>query len=406
MTVETTDEVDANTEPDHSPARSPSVGKKLIFAVVLLLVLAGLAEVGARVAYRISRGSWNFAGTLDASEKLYVPHPYNAYSLAPNTEIKTHVGVIHTNEWGNRGPTQEYKKPPGVVRIVTLGGSTTFCPYATEDAKTWPARLEARLNERFSEVRFEVVNYGAAGYNSADSLTTFALRAIDRNPDILIIHHATNDIGTAIRPGLVSDYTHRRKAGSHRRKPWYFNLALYRTCRVYMGKLAKSRLPLGTLDDIDPRGTEIFERNLESIVLLAKPRGIETVLLTFASRLPADNDPDWREKVAKFKHSDIPSMSFALTPLGAYRAFKAYNDATRRIAERNEATLVDLANTYPRADEYFVDLIHKRDEGLDIFAELVVESLVEQGVIDRVIESCVPQSGRSVGSATGTDQPG
>jgi len=360
------------------------VGRKLLFAIVFLLILACLAEVGLRVAYRISRGSWNFAGTLDAPEKLYIPHPYNAYSLAPNVTIETHVGTLHTNQWGNRGPDQSYDKPPGVVRLVTLGGSTTFCPYASEDAKTWPAQLAKKLNQKLAPQRFEVLNYGAAGYNSADSMTTFALRAIDRQPDIVIVHHAWNDINAGIKPGLVSDYTHRREVASHRPRGWWFKLAIYRTYTVFKKNLAGANRPLGSSENIDPRAVEIYQRNIESIVLLAKPRGIEPVLLTLATKLPPDDDPDWQNEMKRFKPKDVP-MWFEFTPTGVFRTFKAYNDATRRVARRWGIALVDLANTYPRDEENFIDFGHKTDAGLELFAEMVAQALIDQGVIDRVL---------------------
>ncbi len=355
-----------------------STGRKLTFALIAVLLLAGLAEGGLRVAYRISRGTWNFAGTLDASERLYVPHPYNAYSLSPNETIVTHVGTVHTNQWGNRGPDQTYDKPPGVIRILTLGGSTTFCPYASDDLKTWPAQLERLLNERLGRRAVEVVNYAAAGYNSADIVSTFSLRAIDRNPDIVIFHEAWNDIGAAIVGEVQSDYTNRRKAGSHAKQGWWFNLAIVRTYVVLKGRLAKAQRPEGKADGITPRAVEIYERNVESLVLLAKPRGITPVLLTYATRLPPDDDPDWaahmppREKLA---------LQYEFTPAGVRAAFKAYNDAVRRVAARQGVPLIDMANLYPREAANWVDFAHKSDAGLEAFARIVAGELVRQGLV-------------------------
>jgi lysophospholipase L1-like esterase len=372
-----------DAQPETGDAAPRSRGRKLLYVLVLLLILAGAAEVGLRVAYRIVRGTWNFAGSFDAQQRLYVPHPYNAYSLAPNVTLDTHIGTLHTSPWGTRCPDRTYEKPPGVIRIVTLGGSTTFCVYARDDSKTWPAQLEAVLNERLAPQRFEVVNYGAAGYNSADSLTTFALRAIDRDPDIVIVLHAWNDITLGIKPGLVSDYTHHRNVASHHQRGWWFQLAIARTLWYLRGKLARGRLtPNGTAEDVDPRAVNIFERNIESIVLLAQPRGIEPVLVTFASRLPPDDDPDWKSRIDQVQF--IP-MRHHFTPAGVFRAVRAYNQALRSIAERRGATLVDMANTYPRDVKCFADFAHKTDEGLRLFAEMVADQLIEQGVIDRAM---------------------
>ncbi|UCG32921.1 MAG: SGNH/GDSL hydrolase family protein [Phycisphaerales bacterium] len=381
-------------QPVTDDAAPRSTGRKILYFLILLLTLACATEVGLRVAYRIVRGSWNFAGSFDAQQRLYTPHPYNAYSLAPNVTLDTHIGTVHTSPWGTRGPEHSYEKPPGVIRIVTLGGSTTFCVYASDDGKTWPAQLEAVLNERLAPRRFEVINYGAAGYNSADSLATFALRAIDRDPDIVIVLHAWNDISLAIKPGLVSDYTHHRDVASHHQRGWWFQLAIARTLWLVRGKLARAHLtPAGTAEDIDPRAVELYERNVESIVLLAQPRGIETVLVTFATRLPPDNDPDWRSRIDQVK---FMPLRHHFTPAGVFHAVTAYNQALRRIAQRRGATLVDLANTYPRDVKYFADFAHKTDQGLRLFAEMLADQLIEQGVIDRVLDG--PQKPAAAGS--------
>ena len=78
-------------------------------------------------------------------------------------------------------------------------------------------------------------------------------------------------------------------------------------------------------------------------------------------------------------------MRHHFTPAGVFRAVGAYNQALRRIAERRGATLVDMANTYPRDTKYFADFAHKTDEGLRLFAEMVADQLIEQGVIDRAM---------------------
>ena len=318
---------------------------------------------------------------MDMKERLYVAHPYTCFALSPNVTIETHSSVIHTNRWGNRGPDQPYEKLADTVRIVCLGGSTTFCPYASDDAHTWTARLEAMLGQHYAPHRIEVINYSAPGYNSAESLTTFALRAIDRDPDLVIIHHGWNDLSQGTAPGLVSDYTHVRKAGAVGRQGWQYKLATYRVYLLVKKRWGWARRPKGTMEDLDPRVVEIMERNLESIILLAKPRGIQPVLVTFASQLPADDDPEALAKVGRIEQL---ILIHRFTPAGLFRAVKAVNDGVRRVAERHGLLLVDLANTLPR-EGCFGDFAHKTDEGLEGFADLLARAMIEDGVIDRVL---------------------
>ena len=379
-----TDPSSPSDAPEASARPTMSVRRKLALLVVFLLVVAGLAEGGLRAAYFVYRGSWNFIGEMDQRQKLYSPHPYTCYQVVPHITIETYRAKVHTNRWGNRGPDQPYEKALGKVRIVTLGGSTTFNIYASDDAHTWPAQVERLLNEHYNTDRVAVINYSAPGFNSAESLTTFALRAIDRDPNIVIVHHGWNDLTAAIDPGFQADYTHRRKVAAVTTKPWWYKLAVYRFYVVMRGRYYTARRPAGTTENVSARAMGVYERNLESIVLLAEPRGIEPVLVTMASRLAPDDDPDAEAKAAEVEERIHKGR---LTPAGLVRGIRAGNDCMRRVAERRSCLLVDLANDFPRDEDNFVegDFGHKSDQGLEIFARLVVDAMIEDGTVERAL---------------------
>jgi hypothetical protein len=368
---------------DASPA-STGRGRKVVFALVLLLLFAGLAEAGLRVAYFVTRGSWNFMGDMDKGDKLYKPHPYTAYQLVPDSHVESRNAVIHISRWGTRGPDQAYEKPPGHVRIVCLGGSTTFSILVSDDAHTWPLQLERMLNEHYATDRVEVLNYAAPGYNSAEALHTFMLRAIDRDPDIVIFHEGWNEIAAATDPGFQADYSHRRKANAQTQKPLWYRLAVVRLYRYMSDVMRKRTESPGTLEELPPRALEIYERNMESLVFLAKPRGIAPVFITMATRLPPDDDPDALSRVDAVPHKIFQGR---LTPAGLFRAMKANNDRMRSVALRHGCLLVDLANTYPREAENFVpgDFGHKTDRGDKLFARMAADAIIADGVVERAL---------------------
>ena len=65
---------------------------------------------------------------------------------------------IHINRHGFRGRDVEVPKPAGVLRMVCIGGSTTFD--GLTDDHTYPALLEAKLRAMLDTDRIEVVNAG------------------------------------------------------------------------------------------------------------------------------------------------------------------------------------------------------------------------------------------------------
>jgi len=96
-------------------------------------------------------------------------------------------------------------KPAGLVRIVALGGSTTFGLFVGAD-EAFPARLEHRLSEDLAPRRVEVINLGCPGWASDRVLNIFDA-VLDIDPDFIVVYSGHNemlegDIGPM--PGVTS----------------------------------------------------------------------------------------------------------------------------------------------------------------------------------------------------------
>ena len=87
------------------------------------------------------------------------------------------------NAAGWRGPLVAEEKPPGVVRIATLGDSSTFghsVPYRA----TYSAQLEALLREQ--GVNVEVIDAGVVGYTILQGIERYRALVRRYHPDIVI----------------------------------------------------------------------------------------------------------------------------------------------------------------------------------------------------------------------------
>jgi hypothetical protein len=106
--------------------------------LVLITLLA--TEIGLRVAdWRAGRDA-SFFLPQDFSAGMYMPHPSLGFVLRPGYDSAGPC-QIHVNSLGLRGPEVDPVKPPGVFRIVCLGGSTTFGTGASRDAATYPGQF-------------------------------------------------------------------------------------------------------------------------------------------------------------------------------------------------------------------------------------------------------------------------
>jgi len=110
--------------------------------------------------------------------------PYLNYSLNPDWE--------DINSRGYRGDLVTLPKPDGIFRIVAIGGSTTYGHGLPTD-QTWPYQLQQILRDQYGLAKVEVVNLGAPGYYSLDSVVNLATRGLAHEPDLVLAYDGVND---------------------------------------------------------------------------------------------------------------------------------------------------------------------------------------------------------------------
>ncbi len=100
---------------------------------------------------------------------------------------------VKINSQGFRGKEFTTAKKNGVIRVITLGASSTF-GYYNEDETTYPAQLEAILNNRCdNDIHFEVINFGIPHLNSKNILSLFEEEGMALKPDFVTIYAGSND---------------------------------------------------------------------------------------------------------------------------------------------------------------------------------------------------------------------
>jgi len=120
------------------------------------------------------------------------------------------------NSWGLRGPEPPGKKPPGTIRIVTLGDSVTDGS-GVPDEDSFSGVLTTELSPR----DVEVVRLSMGGWNTVQELNCLR-RYIDvLEPDVVVLTYVINDTDP-IDPWQIA-----------RRPPSTFASRLYRTLVVH-----------------------------------------------------------------------------------------------------------------------------------------------------------------------------
>ncbi|MBW1683897.1 MAG: hypothetical protein JRS35_02425 [Deltaproteobacteria bacterium] len=84
------------------------------------------------------------------------------------------------------------RRPEAALRVVVLGGSSTFGLYVGAEA-AFPARLEARLRAGLGERELEVINLGCPGW-ATDRILNVLDAVLALEPDLLVVYSGHNEM--------------------------------------------------------------------------------------------------------------------------------------------------------------------------------------------------------------------
>jgi hypothetical protein len=180
----------------------------LVAATVVALVVGELLIRATDVDWRYAKRLLYFQG-VDLPSHVAVPDGDLRYRLRPGVaDYGPHFDYgayrVEINSLGYRSPERPMEKPPGVFRVLCVGGSNVYGLLVSND-QTWPAQLEKRLNER-GRGRFEVWNAGTPAYVGVQMIARAeeALRTI--RPDLVLIAPSNTGTRAFLKDAPVAPY--------------------------------------------------------------------------------------------------------------------------------------------------------------------------------------------------------
>ena len=248
---------------------------------------------------------------------------------------------IAINSHGFRSPETTVAKPPGVRRVVCLGGSTTV--QGRTDADTYPALLERELRAARPGLAVEVLNLGINGITSDHWLTR--LDEVFRfEPDVVVQYEFVNDLFFRHLPRYAED--HPRWAMARR-------------------SLLLARLFPPAPEDLEPYARRTL-RNIRQLGAEAHARGARHVLGTFAG-------PEAAHAPSSFRHYlDLNVEAWGgrhgVRSYGAYDALRRdFNARLRKAAGEGRLVVAPLDEAL-RDPALYVDLCHATSAGIATMA--------------------------------------
>lgn len=172
-----------------APRPSPRPARRAVFALIVLLLVLGAAEGGARLG-----GARLFPQrrALDALPGQAVPGEPNMVvdtvtGWRPRTGKQTSFGIpggTTVNSRGMRGPEVVVPKPAGERRVLFVGDSTVF-GVMVADADIFPRKVETALQAIDPKVK--VLDGAAPGWSSFQARRALEERLLALEPDLLVV---------------------------------------------------------------------------------------------------------------------------------------------------------------------------------------------------------------------------
>lgn len=128
---------------------------------------------------------------------IITPHPDNKiiYDLLPNLDVRFQGVRVETNSCSFRDSEYPIEKSADTYRIAMLGDSFAF-GWGVKVEESFANVIEQQLNQYLDgKVRVELLNFGVPGYSTFQQVALFKERALDYQPDAVLIYFVDNDFG-------------------------------------------------------------------------------------------------------------------------------------------------------------------------------------------------------------------
>jgi len=330
---------------------------KFIASAVVLVVALGLGELGASLVEPQVPGWYG----LSSSRVPLQGHPTRLWGMVPG--IRKNAGALTTiDELGIRAPIPERPRPAPRQRVVVLGDSTFF-GHGVTDTQTLGAVLGVRLRSRGIDV--DVVNAAVPGYSTDQTRLLLAEVIWDLDPTLLLVGNLWSD----------NDFDRYRDAD------------LLKTARVYganpLGVSALFRVVAAAVDGLQGgRGARIVTWTTSSDWPTQRTRRVP--LPDYAHNLDAIAR-DARDRNVGVAFIAPCNRDMVRSATDESSAWATYFQAQRRVAAHHQTLTLDTLPAMKLAfetlgeDGLFLDDMHPTPAGLEVFADVVAQGLIDAG---------------------------
>ena len=339
-----------------------SLSKRLGFATVCTVLAFSGLELGTRLLMAEDlQSAQGLPPSPSEGSQTMKGNPYLLWEQVPGTRQEQRA-TANINSLGMRGPEPTIPKPNGVRRLLATGDSSVY-GFGVNDGQPFVNVAAQALSS--SEQPIEGWNAAIPGYSSFQSINLLEMRALDLEPDLLVIANlwSDNNFDDFVDKELISAWSSFESSPSARMHRRLQASAFYRVMNyrlnIATGAQAQARSvgwQVGGEGQIGRRRVEVndYASNLERLVQLARENEASVVFVLLA------NKEDLR-------------------PQEAQAAWAAYRSVMRETAERHGAPIVEVPALFQASglstQQLFLDEMHPTVTGHQLIGEALAEAL-------------------------------
>jgi lysophospholipase L1-like esterase len=311
-----------------------------------------------------------------AGYSKYLPNQ-RRFDIEPDTGERFTVQI---NKHGFRGRDFEIEKAEGVIRVVTLGASSTFGFYS-RDENTYPVLLQSYLSAAFPDRRFEVINLGMPHMESHNILAILREEALPLSPDFVTFYEGFND-SARIREGVEN----RVRNADAIQKPWIARLLDHVASRLLSARFVVSMVSVDERVEIPPSFDADAEKiargfidNLSRMRSLCLKHGV----VFLVAKQQANSRSFSRDEMAKLSYEQERSMIRKRFENGGpvtswdlnFLVHARLMDALERWAASDGVPLLDVISSLDDRRNTMVSWVHLNREGNEVVAKEFFRSI-------------------------------
>lgn len=365
----------------------------------LLIIFMGLELLTRVYFYFYLRKMPSFFSTFQSGVAEYDERL--GYRLKRNFSIR---GQEKINALGFRGPECAVTKDPDTIRMVAVGGSTTY-GFGVKDEETYPYQLQKKIGQIYQHIKYkklEIINAGVSGYHSYHHILRFP-ELLALKPDVILLHVGWNDFGVALIQGdsyfpnslqgsgtlflptkenllmkMVKGSTH-YFASLHILKQAYTNMLWRKSYQAILNKTVPSDNLSLVKKSWDPPYKlilENFKKNLETLIQLTKDSNIKLIMVTMPFMLSSHAyQEEHQQLLLENPHSEE----------NLYRVYYAewhrqMDELEKTLAQQHHLSIIDASKafegmSFKERKTFFIDQMHLNSSGVEKLTEILAENL-------------------------------